>query len=284
MGESWRVVRQGDGDSLAWRRRRCEEDVEGRGRVRLGGVLGEMAGGEGGGELLVGGRGVEERVARDLVGAQWGERKGERVLGGGRHLPVHRVDADAPLTIGDDCTVGHGAVIHGATIEDGCLIGMRAVLLNGSRIGAGSIVGSGAVVTEGTVIPPNSLVLGVPAKVVRALDEKQAGRGRPERQHPRTAAPSIGRVGVPPAVGVGGAARRPGRRSGAAPLAHRRPAGAAGGGGTARMAMARIFASMMQSRRRLKAIVHTAAATAATGPGSRHHRSPPPWRKGGEER
>ncbi len=91
---------------------------------------------------------------------------------------IIHADVGFPTTIGNDCTVGHGAVLHGATIEDGCLIGMRAVLLNGCKIGAGSIVGSGAVVTEGTVIPPNSLVLGVPAKVARQLDEKQAQRGR----------------------------------------------------------------------------------------------------------
>ena len=91
---------------------------------------------------------------------------------------IIHADTGFPTTIGNDCTVGHGAVVHGATVEDGCLIGMRAVLLNGCRIGAGSIVGSGAVVPEGTQIPPGSLVLGVPAKVVRALDERQAQRGR----------------------------------------------------------------------------------------------------------
>jgi carbonic anhydrase/acetyltransferase-like protein (isoleucine patch superfamily) len=91
---------------------------------------------------------------------------------------IIHADEGFPTAIGSDCTVGHGAVVHGATIEDGCLIGMRAVLLNGCCVGAGSIVGSGAVVTEGTRIPARSLVLGVPAKVVRALDEKQAERGR----------------------------------------------------------------------------------------------------------
>ena len=91
---------------------------------------------------------------------------------------VIHADIGFPTTIGNDCTVGHGAVVHGATVEDGCLIGMRAVLLNGCRVGAGSIVGSGAVVTEGTLIPPNSLVLGVPAKVVRALGAQQSQRGR----------------------------------------------------------------------------------------------------------
>ncbi len=91
---------------------------------------------------------------------------------------IIHADAGFPTTIGSDCTIGHGAVVHGAAVEDGCLIGMRAVLLNGCRVGSGSIVGSGAVVTEGTLIPPHSLVLGVPAKVVRALDAKQSQRGR----------------------------------------------------------------------------------------------------------
>jgi carbonic anhydrase/acetyltransferase-like protein (isoleucine patch superfamily) len=74
-----------------------------------------------------------------------------------------------PLIIGDYVTVGHGAVLHGCTIEAHCLIGMGAVLLNDVIVGEYSIVGAGAVVTEGTVIPPRSLVIGMPAKVKRAV-------------------------------------------------------------------------------------------------------------------
>ena len=71
-----------------------------------------------------------------------------------------------PTVLGDDVSVGHNAVVHSATLEDGVLIGMGAVVLDGALVGAGSTVGAGAVVTKGTVIPPNSLVLGVPGRVV----------------------------------------------------------------------------------------------------------------------
>ena len=67
-------------------------------------------------------------------------------------------------------TIGHSAVVHGCTIEDRCLIGMGAILLNGCRIGTGSIVAAGALVTEGMVVPPGSMVMGSPAKVRRAAD------------------------------------------------------------------------------------------------------------------
>jgi gamma-carbonic anhydrase len=76
-------------------------------------------------------------------------------------------------TIGDDCTIGHAAIIHACTVEDFCLIGMGAILLDGARIGGGSLVGAGALVTPGTDIPPNSLVLGSPAKVKRAISESE---------------------------------------------------------------------------------------------------------------
>jgi carbonic anhydrase/acetyltransferase-like protein (isoleucine patch superfamily) len=79
------------------------------------------------------------------------------------------VDAGFPLVVGSDVSVGHGAVLHGCTVEDGALIGMAATVLNGAVIGAGSLVAAGAVVLEGTVVPPGSLVAGVPGKVRRAL-------------------------------------------------------------------------------------------------------------------
>ncbi|MBM3907097.1 MAG: gamma carbonic anhydrase family protein [Gemmatimonadetes bacterium] len=84
---------------------------------------------------------------------------------------VH-VDPGAPVRVGSRVTIGHRAVIHGCTIEDDCLIGIGAIILNRAVIGAGSMVGAGAVVTEGMVVPPGSLVLGVPAKVVRAVDDE----------------------------------------------------------------------------------------------------------------
>lgn len=75
-----------------------------------------------------------------------------------------------PVIVGDGCTIGHGAIVHGCVLEDDVLVGMGAVILNGARIGAGSIVAAGAVVTEGAQIPAGSLVTGVPGKVRRALN------------------------------------------------------------------------------------------------------------------
>ncbi len=77
------------------------------------------------------------------------------------------------VNIGADVTVGHGAIIHGCTVEDGALVGMGAILLNGCVIGEGSIVAAGSVVTEGTVIPPRSMAMGTPARVMRPLREEE---------------------------------------------------------------------------------------------------------------
>lgn len=79
---------------------------------------------------------------------------------------VH-VDHGVPCTLGDRVAVGHRAIVHGATVEDDVLVGMGAILLNRVVVGAGSIIGAGAVCREGMVIPANSLVVGVPAKVIR---------------------------------------------------------------------------------------------------------------------
>lgn len=84
---------------------------------------------------------------------------------------IHVMHGTHPVRIGDDVTIGHGAVVHGCTIGDRVLIGMGAILLNGVEVGAGSIVAAGSLVTEGTVIPPRSLVMGHPARVRRTLDE-----------------------------------------------------------------------------------------------------------------
>lgn len=88
------------------------------------------------------------------------------------NVVVHLAD-DADAVIGSYCTVGHAAIIHACTIEDECLIGMGATVLDGARIGARSIVGAGALVTPRTQIPPGSMVLGSPTKVVRALSEDE---------------------------------------------------------------------------------------------------------------
>lgn len=79
-----------------------------------------------------------------------------------------------PVTIGRDVTVGHRAVVHGCTVEDRCLIGMGAILLNGCTIGTGSIVAAGALVPQGAVIPPGSLVVGMPGRVVRTVRPEEA--------------------------------------------------------------------------------------------------------------
>lgn len=98
-------------------------------------------------------------------------------------LTMVHVDEGVPCTIGADVGVGHRCILHGCTIEDGCLIGMGAVLLNNVHVGAGSVIGAGAVVTEGMRIPPGSLVLGVPAKVVRQVDAELRGRIRLTSEH-----------------------------------------------------------------------------------------------------
>ncbi len=82
-------------------------------------------------------------------------------------------DPGFPCRIGDRVTIGHAAIVHGATIEPDCLIGIRATILNGAVIGTGSVIAAGALVPEGKHIPPNSLVMGIPGKVVRESSEKE---------------------------------------------------------------------------------------------------------------
>lgn len=98
-------------------------------------------------------------------------------------LSLVHVDEGVPCTIGANVGVGHGAILHGCTIEDDCLIGMGSVLLNHVRVGAGSVVGAGAVLPEGMVIPPGSVVLGLPARVVRPVDERLRLRIRDTVEH-----------------------------------------------------------------------------------------------------
>jgi carbonic anhydrase/acetyltransferase-like protein (isoleucine patch superfamily) len=88
-----------------------------------------------------------------------------------------------PLNIGNRVTVGHLAMLHGCTIEDDCLIGIGAVVLNGAKIGTGSVIAAGAVVPEGAEIPAGSMVMGVPAKVKRPLTEEERERFRLNAQH-----------------------------------------------------------------------------------------------------
>ena len=98
----------------------------------------------------------------------------ERItLGAGSNVQencVLHTDMGYPLTIGENCTIGHKAMLHGCSIGDGCLIGMGAIVLNGAKIGAGCLIGAGALITEGKDIPDGSLVMGAPGRVIRSLD------------------------------------------------------------------------------------------------------------------
>lgn len=78
-------------------------------------------------------------------------------------------DPDAPLTIGEDCTIGHHAILHGCTIGDNVLVGMGATILNNAVIGENCLIGANALVTEGKVFPAGSLIVGSPARAVREL-------------------------------------------------------------------------------------------------------------------
>lgn len=84
---------------------------------------------------------------------------------------VLHVDPDAPCVVGEDVTIGHRAIVHGTTVGDGVTIGMGAIVLSRSRVGAGAIVAAGAVVPEGAEVRPGTLVMGVPAREKRELDE-----------------------------------------------------------------------------------------------------------------
>ena len=89
---------------------------------------------------------------------------------------VLHADPGVPCTLGARVSVGHRAVVHGATVHDGALVGIGAIVLNGAVVGSGALVAAGALVREGMHVPPDSLVAGVPARVVRALSEAERER------------------------------------------------------------------------------------------------------------
>ena len=91
-------------------------------------------------------------------------------------------DPASTMRVGDWCTVGHGAVLHGCTVEDGALIGMGATILDGAVIGKNAMVAAGALVTPGTVVPEGMLAVGSPAKVRRALTEAEIAANRANTQ------------------------------------------------------------------------------------------------------
>ena len=107
-------------------------------------------------------------------------------VGAGTNLQdnvVLHADPGFPTTVGARVSVGHNAVVHGCTVEDDCLVGMSATIMNGAVIGAGSLVAAGALVLEGTQVPPRSLVAGVPAKVRRALSDEEFAAVRHNAEH-----------------------------------------------------------------------------------------------------
>jgi carbonic anhydrase/acetyltransferase-like protein (isoleucine patch superfamily) len=104
-------------------------------------------------------RGDNERIT---IGARTNIQEGTMV----------HTDMGYPATIGEDCTIGHHAIIHGCTIGNNSLVGMGAIILNGAKIGNNCLVGANALVTEGKEYPDNSLIVGAPAKLIRTLDEK----------------------------------------------------------------------------------------------------------------
>lgn len=91
---------------------------------------------------------------------------------------ILHVTGQLGVVIDDDVTVGHGAILHGCVVEKECLVGMGAIVLDGARIGEGSVVGAGSLVPEGRIVPPGSLLMGIPAKVIRKVTEEERDRIR----------------------------------------------------------------------------------------------------------
>ena len=91
---------------------------------------------------------------------------------------VIHVSHNQPVTIGSYVTIGHGAIIHGCTIEDSTLIGMGAIILNGAKIGKNCIIAAGALIPQNKVIPDNSLVMGSPGKIIRQVTEEEIIKNR----------------------------------------------------------------------------------------------------------
>jgi carbonic anhydrase/acetyltransferase-like protein (isoleucine patch superfamily) len=102
---------------------------------------------------------------------------------------VLHIDPDAPCIVGDDVTIGHGAIVHGTTVGDGAMIAMGAIVLSRSNIGAGAVIAAGAVVGEGVVVAPGALMMGIPAKERRILNaDEQATFRRIAPHYQRNAA------------------------------------------------------------------------------------------------
>jgi len=114
---------------------------------------------------------------------------------------VIHVDEGLPCTVGRRVVVGHRVILHGCAVEDDCLIGMGSIVLNRAVVGAGSLVAAGAVVPEGMVVPPRSVVMGVPGRIIRQVDDQMAERMaegwrhyvKLARGHARGEYPGVGR-------------------------------------------------------------------------------------------
>lgn len=107
-------------------------------------------------------------------------------IGAGSNVQEHTMmhtDPGYPLTVGEGCTIGHRALLHGCTVGDNCLIGMGAIILNGAIIGKNSLVGAGSLVTEGKAFPDGSLIVGSPAKAIRTLDQAAFAKLKASAEH-----------------------------------------------------------------------------------------------------
>lgn len=98
-------------------------------------------------------------------------------------LTMVHVDVDQPCVIGDEVGIGHRAIVHACEIGDGALVGMGAIVLSGAVVGEGAVVAAGAVVTEGMEVPPDSLVVGVPGRIIREVDDNLRERMRHTVEH-----------------------------------------------------------------------------------------------------
>lgn len=128
--------------------------------------------------VLVGRVAIEARASVWFGAVLRGDNEEIRI-GAGSNVQENSVlhtDMGYPLTIGENCTIGHRAMLHGCTIGEGSLIGMGATILNGAKIGRNCLIGACALITEGKEIPDGSLVMGAPGKVVRMLDEAAKAR------------------------------------------------------------------------------------------------------------
>jgi carbonic anhydrase/acetyltransferase-like protein (isoleucine patch superfamily) len=100
-----------------------------------------------------------------------------------QELCVFHTDMGFPLTIGEGCTIGHRAILHGCTLGRNTLVGMGAIILNGAKIGDNCLIGAGALVPEGREVPSGSLVIGMPGKPVRQLSAEEIERNRDSAIH-----------------------------------------------------------------------------------------------------